>query len=111
MALEEGAVAQHLTEKFLILNILQTLVEDEKISPDNQKICRKAVFSSKNFNAKSLMSYAPPHWEQAQQNAGLKVRENFPAPNLGSCFLLLHEVGAFCKLWVFLFSVVVFVWD
>ena len=98
MGLDEAAVMKHTTEKFLILNILQSLVEDGMISEPNYKICRKAVFSSSQFDAKSIMAYAPPHWEQAKQTACLKTRENFPSPSLGSCFLLLHEVGAFCHL-------------
>lgn len=103
MALDEGAVTKHKTEKFLILNILETLVEEEMISEENYKICSKAVFSSNKFDAKHIMAYAPPHWELAQQSAGLKSRDNFPSPTLASCFLLIHEVGAYCRLYVFPF--------
>lgn len=99
LSLDEGA-AQHKTEKFLILNILQTLVEDGMISEENFKLCFKSVHSSSKFDAKNIMAYAPPHWELSQQSAGLKTRENFPAPTLASCFLLLHEIGAYCRLFV-----------
>ena len=98
LSMDEGAT-QHKTEKFLILNILQTLAEDDMISEEHFKLCFKSVHSSSRFDAKNIMAYAPPHWELAQQSAGLKTREQpFPDATLASCFLLLHEIGAFCKL-------------
>lgn len=97
LSLDEGAT-QHKTEKFLILNILQTLVEENMISEENFKICSKSVHASSKFDAKNIMAYAPPHWELSQQSAGLKTRENFPSATLASCFLLLHEIGAYCRL-------------
>ena len=50
----DESVKEHETEKFLILNILQNLVEDGMMSEENLDICRHSVHSSNKFDAKSL---------------------------------------------------------
>ena len=49
----DESVKEHETEKFLILNILQNLVEDGMMSEENLDICRHSVHSSNKFDAKS----------------------------------------------------------
>jgi len=83
--------ANQQTEKFLLLNILHNLLENNMITEVNHQTLKSKVVTQPEFDAKTIMSYAPPHWLKSITQ---KHRENFPSASLGSCILLLHEIGA-----------------
>ena len=90
--------AKHQTEKFLVLNILQNIYESDIIDEKNYNICKTAIINSEVFEARHLMSYAPPEWEAATAQQSFEVKENFPKPTLNSCFTFLYDVAAYCCL-------------
>jgi hypothetical protein len=92
----EGHLNQQ-TEKFLILNILHKLLEAQMISDANHQLCKDTIIAQAAFDAKTIMSYAPPHWLKTSTQ---KQRDNFPSASLGSCILLLHEIGAHVGVYV-----------
>ena len=92
--------AKHQTEKFLVLNILQNIYESKTIDEENYNICKTAIINSEVFEARHLMSYAPPEWEAATSQSSFEVKENFPSATLNSCFTFLYDLAAYCCLYV-----------
>jgi len=86
------------TEKFLILNLLQRLQETQMIDEEHFRLCKEQIQSSSRFDARNIMSYAPPHWSKLQDNIPTKPRDNFPSNTVASCILLIHDLCAYVKL-------------
>lgn len=94
---EEGdsTIRRIQTEKFLVLNLIATLREQGLISGEQEEHCKGHALTCSEFDASTILSYAPPRWLREEESPGKKPGTS---PTLQSCFRLIEGTGKLTKL-------------